>query len=46
MAIDRELPLRAEATFLGKKLDWVVKDKADAVKAAKSRPTKDFMMNF
>ena len=44
MAMERELALRTEATVLGKKLDCEVKDNADAVKAAKSRPTKDFMM--
>lgn len=44
MAMERELALRTEATFFGKKLDCEVKDKADAVKAAKSRPRKDFIM--
>ena len=44
MAMERELVLRTETTFFDRKADCDVKDNADAVKAAKSRPTKDFII--
>ena len=46
MAMERELALRTEAMFFDRKLDWEVKETADATKAAKSKPTKGFMMTL
>ena len=45
MAMERELALRTATTFFDRKADCEVKDHADAVKTAKSRPTKDFIMS-
>lgn len=46
--MESELTPRVEAAatgFLGRKLDLVVKESADATKAAKYRPKKDFIVD-